>query len=244
MPANVHYLITRVREMKLSCKFGRWMQLSMLKRLKDPVSGLTHLFGALLSVAGLVVLLYFAVTGGTVWHVVAFAIFGASLILLYSASAVYHLLPLSERGSLVLRKIDHMMIYILIAGTYTPICLIALRGTWGWSLFGAIWGLAAAGIVLNSFWLRSPRWLATLIYVFMGWLVVVATIPLIRAISWAGAGWLLAGGMFYSAGAVIYAVKRPNIAPGFGFHEIFHLFVLAGSLSHFWLMVKYVAPLG
>ncbi|MCL4514674.1 MAG: hemolysin III family protein [Firmicutes bacterium] len=216
----------------------------MPERLKDPVSGLTHLFGAFLSVAGLVVLWYFAATRGTPWHIVAFAIFGASLILLYTASAIYHLLPLSDRGSLILRKIDHMMIYILIAGTYTPICLIALRGAWGWSLFGAIWGLAVGGVALNSFWLRSPRWLSTLIYVIMGWLVVVATIPLVRAISWAGAAWLLAGGIFYSVGAVIYAVKRPNIAPGFGFHEIFHLFVLAGSLSHFWLMVRYISRLG
>lgn len=216
----------------------------MTSRLKDPVSGFTHLVGALLSIAGSGWLIYFAATGNKTWHIVSFAVFGASLILLYTASTLYHLLQLSEKASKTLRRIDHMMIYVLIAGTYTPITLIALRGAWGWSLFGVIWGLAAAGIVLKLFWLDAPRWLYTLFYVGMGWLVAVAFLPLMKALPPAGVGWLVAGGISYSVGALIYGLKRPNPFPKvFGFHEIFHLFVMAGSASHFWLMNRYVLSL-
>ena len=210
-------------------------------RLRDPVSGLTHLVGALASVVGLIVLVYRAVHQGTAWHVVSFAIFGASLILLYSASALYHLLPLSEQGTRTLRRIDHIMIFVLIAGTYTPFCLLPLRGAWGWSLFGAAWGLAVAGLVMTIFWLDAPRWISTAVYLAMGWVVVVAILPLLRTVPYGGLIWLMAGGLFYSGGAVIYAIKRPNPFPGvFGFHEIWHLFVMAGSFSHFWAIFRYV----
>lgn len=213
----------------------------MASKLKEPINGLTHLIGALFSIVGLVLLVYFAAIKGTVWHVVSFSIFGASLILLYTSSTLYHLLPLSERGVRVFRRIDHIMIFILIAGTYTPVCLVSLRGGWGWSLFGVIWGLTVVGIVLKMFWLQAPRWLYILVYVFMGWLAIIALLPLIRSIPIGGIGWLLIGGIFYSVGALIYGLKRPNIIPGwFGFHEIFHLFTMAGSFSHFWLMFRYV----
>lgn len=216
----------------------------MASKLKDPVSGLTHLLGAFLSIAGSGWLIYFAASGDKPWHVVSFAVFGASLVLLYTASALYHLLRVPERASKTMRRIDHMMIYLLIAGTYTPISLIALRGAWGWSLFGVIWGLAAAGIVLKLFWLDAPRWLYTLFYVFMGWLVVVAFVPLMRALPPGGIGWLVVGGVLYSVGALIYGLKRPDPFPKvFGFHEIFHLFVMAGSASHFWLMNRYILSL-
>ncbi|MEG6615326.1 hemolysin III family protein [Peptococcaceae bacterium 1198_IL3148] len=216
----------------------------MLAKLRDPVSGLTHLFGALLSVVALILLVYYAATGATPWHVVSFSIFGASLILLYTASTLYHLLPLSIRGTKILRKIDHMMIFVLIAGTYTPVCLIPLRGPWGWSLLGSIWGIAIVGIIMKAFWLNAPRWLSTLFYLIMGWLVVIAIFPLIENLPADGLAWLVSGGVIYSLGAVIYAFKWPNITNKImGFHEIFHLFVLAGSFCHFWLMYQYIMHL-
>jgi hemolysin III len=214
---------------------------AMTYELKDPVSGLTHMIGAALAIPGLVVLVYSAALYATTWHIVSFAIFGASLILLYTASSVYHSLSLSKRITEILRRIDHMMIYILIAGSYTPICLVPLRGPWGWSIFGTILGIAVLGIVMKIFWMNAPSWLYTLFYVGMGWLAVIAIPPLVRSMPAGGIAWLLIGGVFYTVGAVIYALKRPNPIPGrFGFHEIFHLFVLAGSASHFWLMYRYV----
>lgn len=212
----------------------------MKPRLWDPVSGFTHLAGMFLAIAGLVVLVSQAVIYATAWHIVSFAIFGASLILLYAASAFYHLLPLAEKWKKILQNIDHMMIYILIAGTYTPICLVALRGGWRWSLFGVIWGAALLGMAGHSFY-KAPRWLSTSIYGVMGWLVVIAFWPLAQTLHTQGVFWLMAGGFFYSVGAVIYALKKPfTNAKWFGFHEIFHLLVIAGSLCHFWMMLKYI----
>lgn len=214
------------------------------KKLRDPVSGLTHAAGLFLSVAGLVLLVTYAALDEKPWHIVSFSIFGMSLILLYTASSLYHLLPVGERTIAILRRIDHIMIYILIAGTYTPVCLVALRGPWGWSLFGTVWGLALGGIVLKLFWMSAPRWFSTVIYLGMGWLVVIALAPLIDVMPPGGVIWLSVGGMFYTVGAVIYAVKKPNIIPGvFGFHELWHLFVMAGSFSHFWVMLQYILPL-
>lgn len=213
----------------------------MFKKLREPVSGLTHLIGAFLSIAALILLVYNAASYGKTWHVVSFAIFGGSLILLYTASALYHLLPLSERGRLILRRIDHMMIFVLIAGTYTPVCLIPLRGGWGWSLLVGVWLMAIGGIVMKAVWMKAPRWFSTFLYVIMGWLAVIAFWPLIHSVPMGGIGWLVLGGAFYTIGAVFYGTKWPNIIPGwFGFHEIFHLFVMAGSFSHFWLMQKYI----
>lgn len=214
------------------------------KKLRDPVSGLTHAAGLFLSVAGLVLLVTYAALDEKPWHIVSFSIFGMSLILLYTASSLYHLLPVGERTIAILRRIDHIMIYILIAGTYTPVCLVALRGPWGWSLFGTVWGLALGGIVLKLFWMSAPRWFSTVIYLGMGWLVVIALAPLIDVMPPGGVIWLSVGGMFYTVGAVIYAIKKPNIIPGvFGFHELWHLFVMAGSFSHFWVMLQYILPL-
>lgn len=212
----------------------------MYPRLNEPVSGITHFIGALLAAAGLALLVIFAVIQGTVWHIVSFSIFGTSMILLYSASTLYHLLPLTEVGKATMRKVDHMMIYILIAGTYTPVCLVALRGPWGWSLFGSIWALAVAGMIMKIFWLNAPRWLYTSFYLFMGWLAAIAFYPLMQAVPGGAMFWLLAGGILYSIGGVIYAAKKPNFGTHFGFHELFHLFVMAGSFSHFWLMFRYI----
>jgi len=212
----------------------------LVNKLRDPVSGLTHFVGMLLSIAALVLLIVFSAIGTTPWHVVSFSIFGTALILLYTASSLYHMLPLSEKGITIFRKIDHIMIFVLIAGSYTPICLVPIRGAWGWSLFGIIWAITVAGVFMKLFWLQAPRWLYTSIYLLMGWIIAIAFVPLIKALPMAGVWWLVAGGLFYSVGAVIYAIKKPNFAKYFGFHEIFHLFIMAGSFCHFWLMFRYI----
>ncbi len=210
-------------------------------KVKDPVSGFSHLFGAVLSAIGLYFLIRYAIANGTVWHTVSFSIFGASLILLYTASSAYHLLIVPEKSSTILRKIDHMMIYVLIAGTYTPVCLIPLRGSWGWSLLISIWGIAVTGIILKLLWFNAPRWLSTLFYVIMGWLIVIAFVPLVRTMPAGAILWLVAGGLFYTVGAIIYGTKWPRLkSKVFGFHEVFHIFVLYGSLCHFWMMFRYV----
>ncbi|MGD9488858.1 MAG: hemolysin III family protein [Calditrichaceae bacterium] len=213
----------------------------MFHKLKDPVSGLTHFIGAILSIAGLVILILKSVHPAKVWHIVSFSVFGAGMILLYTSSALYHWLSLSEKGNQRLRKLDHIMIFILIAASYTPICLIPLRGGWGWSLFGSVWGLAIAGIFFKLFWLQAPRWLSTMLYVLMGWLVIVGIWPLVTSLQTGALIWLLAGGLFYSVGALIYGKKTPDPWPGiFGFHEIFHVFVMLGTFSHFWVMYRYI----
>jgi hemolysin III len=215
------------------------------QKLRNPVSGLSHFIGFLLSIVALVVLVTYASTEGTPWHIVTFAIFGTSLILLYGASSLYHLLPLSPHGITIMRRIDHIMIFVLIAGTYTPVCLVPLRGALGWSLFGIIWGCAVAGIFLALFWINAPRWFSILIYLIMGWIVVVAFYPLMQAIPFGGIVWFALGGLCYSIGAIIYALKRPNPIPDiFGFHEIWHLLVMAGSFCHFWAMLHYVLTTG
>jgi hemolysin III len=203
-------------------------------RLKDPASALTHLVGAVLSVIGLFVLLYQGAVYGNTRYVVAFAIFGTSLILLYTASTLYHALHLSPQATLRLRKVDHMMIFLLIAGTYTPFCLLPLRGVWGWSLLGAVWGCAVVGMGVKLFWMTAPRWLSTGFYVLMGWAVVVAIYPLARSVSAGSLAWMVTGGLIYTVGAVLYATKWPRLWPGkFGFHDLWHLFVMGGSLAHF-----------
>lgn len=214
------------------------------KRLREPVSGLTHLAGGLFACAGLIVLLATAASGGRVDRLVAFGIFGSSLIALYTASALYHLLPLSPPGVARLRRVDHMMIFVLIAGTYTPICLLALDGGWRVGLLCLIWSLALCGIFLKLLWMSAPRWLSVALYLGMGWVAVVAAPAIFQAIPVRGTVWLLAGGLVYSVGALVYGLKRPNPVPGvFGFHELWHLFVMAGSACHFWAMLRYIAPL-
>jgi len=208
-------------------------------RPNDPFSCYSHLLGVLLSIGGLVALV--ALSQGDPWRVVGFSIYGASLILLYSASTAYHWLALPSRRKDLLRRLDHAAIFVLIAGTYTPVCLITLRGRWGWSLGGVVWGLALVGVVLK---LSSPhlsRRMTTALYLGMGWIAVVAVAPLVRSLPLGGLMWLLIGGVAYSLGAMVYAVKRPDPFPArFGFHEIFHLFVLGGSTAHFVLMIGYV----
>lgn len=212
-----------------------------LRLPKEPFCGLSHLLGAVLSIAGLVVLL--CLSAGKPWHLTAFSIYGASLLLLYTASTLLHSLPHCPRRVEKLLTLDQVAIFFLIAGTYTPLCLVTLRGPWGWSLFGVVWGLAFAGAALRMFWRGVPLWLPQLLYLLMGWLCVIAYQPLARALTWPAFGWLLAGGIIYSVGAVIYTTERPRLWPGrFGAHDLWHVFVLAGSACHFVFMVAFVAP--
>lgn len=205
----------------------------MVSGIKDPVSCLTHMAGIALSVVCTALLLVEAGSAGSARSIVAFAVFGASLILLYTASTVYHMLDISDAVSAMLRRIDHMMIFVLIAGTYTPVCLLALRGAWGWSLLALVWGFALAGILLKALWMGAPRWLSTGIYVLMGWLVLVAFFPLREALSGGALALLVAGGVSYTVGAGIYAAKWPSFrSKWFGPHELFHLFVMGGSVFH------------
>jgi hemolysin III len=213
-------------------------------RLRDPVSGLTHLVFAVVAVIGATVLITLAAVSHKWWHLAAFIVYGVSLCLLYLASSLYHLLPVSEPSRSTLRQLDHIAILLLIAGTYTPVCLVPLRGPLGWSLFGAVWGLALVGMFVTIFAIKGPRWLGVALYLALGWLVIVAVWPLFQRLSPEGLAWLGLGGVFYSVGAVIYAEKKPNPIPGvFGFHEIFHIFVMLGSLSHFVAIVRAVLPL-
>jgi hemolysin III len=211
-------------------------------KLREPFSGLSHLCGAVLGIAALVLLVHLA--RGKPWHLSGFAIYGATLIVLYTASALYHLLPLSERGVERLRIVDRVGIYLLIAGTYTPLCLVPLRGAWGWSLFGVVWSMALFGSVCEIAWRTAPRWLALVLYVVMGWLVIIAIGPLTQTLSGTGLQWLVAGGLVYSVGTVTYATGRPRLWPGvFGAHDLWHVFVLSGSACHLVMMVRFVAPL-
>ena len=214
------------------------------KRLREPISGLTHLAGGLLASVGLIVLLDMAASAGRTDQLVAFGVFGLGMIALYTASTLYHLLPLSPAGVARLRRVDHMAIFVFIASTYTPFCLLALDGGWRWGLLGLIWALALGGVLFKLLWTDAPRWLSVVLYLAMGWVAVIAAPALFRAVSAEGMAWVLAGGLIYSAGAFVYGLKRPNLVPGvFGFHELWHIFVLAGSACHFWAVLWYIAPL-
>ncbi len=210
-----------------------------------PWSAITHGIGAILAVLGTALLLSRAVAAGaSVWHIVSFAVYGASMIGLYTASTLYHCLNVGIQGRVALRKYDHTSIYFLIAGSYTPICLVALRGmgAWGWALFSVIWALALGGLALTLVWVNAPRWTTSGIYLFMGWMALIALYPLYAAVGWKGLFWLLAGGVLYSVGGVMYALKWPGRNnPHFGCHEIFHVFIILGSICHFFLMYRVIA---
>lgn len=216
-----------------------------MAKVRDFVSGLTHCIAAALSLVGLVLLIVFSSLKGDAFDIVSFTIFGVALFLLYLFSTLYHWLNISEKALIVFKKFDHIMIYILIAASYTPICLGPMRGPWGWSIFGVIWGFAVLGIIFTSIWIKAPRALTTSIYMVMGWTVLVAIFPLINAFKNANMlfslWWLLLGGIFYTIGGLIYGLKWPKIKfKHFGFHEIFHIFVMLGSICHYWFILRYV----
>jgi len=195
---------------------------------------ITHGIGLVLSLAGFVILLILAVTHGSAWHIVSCAVYGATLVCLYSASTLYHGIP-SPRLKRALKIFDHSAIYLLIAGTYTPFLLVNLRGGWGWSLFGVVWGLALAGILLKFWFVDHFQILSTTVYLLMGWLAVIAVRPLLEMVPTAGLLWLLAGGFFYTIGVVFYAWKRIPYN-----HVIWHVFVMAGSTCHYFAVLSSV----
>ena len=208
----------------------------------EPLSSATHFIATLLSIAGLSLLVTLAALRGTAMHVVGFAIFGASLVLLYLFSTLYHFLSKNHPAKDLFQILDHAAIYILIAGTYTPLVLIVLPTAWGWSMFGIIWGLALSGVLIKVF-RPVQRWISGGLYLLMGWLIVIAFVPLKDALPLEGILWLLAGGIFYTVGTIFCAlddVKKLN--KWYSFHDIFHVFVMLGSFSHFWFMFKFVLP--
>lgn len=211
------------------------------KKWREPMNALTHLIALVIMCPITIVLTYFGYLEGGIKYLISFLIFSISITFLYLASTVYHMLPVKDQVVKILKKIDHMMIFVLIAGTYTPVCLISLNSQFGNIMLAIIWSIAIIGMVLKIFWIYMPRWFSTCIYVLMGWLSVIAFFPLLNAINIQGILLLLLGGIIYTIGAVIYATKYPKIKfKYFGFHEIFHLFVIGGSLCHIIFMFKYV----
>ncbi|MCM3706067.1 MULTISPECIES: PAQR family membrane homeostasis protein TrhA [Cytobacillus] len=210
--------------------------------IREPINGLTHLAGAILSFAGLLAMVIKAsLTTSSPLAITAVAIFGISLMLLYSASAVYHMVIAKDKVIAFLRKLDHSMIYVLIAGSYTPFCLITLNGVTGWVLFGIVTAVALSGILFKMIWFNCPRWLSTALYIAMGWIIVFAFSPLSESLSFSGVLLLLLGGILYTVGGVIYAVKPKFLEFNtLGFHEIFHIFIMMGSMAHFLCVFMYV----
>jgi len=201
---------------------------------EEIANSITHGIGAAFSIAGLVAIVVAAALRRPAWQTVACAIYGTSLVLLYTSSTIYHALA-NNRAKRVFKILDHSSIYVLIAGTYTPITLITLRGPWGWTLFGVVWGLCVCGVVFKSWWIGRLKGASTVVYLLMGWCVVFAIRPLLAALPWTGFVWLLAGGLCYTAGVAFY-VSSSRFA-----HSIWHLFVMAGSLCQYWAVFRYVA---
>lgn len=213
-------------------------------KIKDPGSAITHFIGLLLAICASAPLLLKAARKPDPLHTAALAIFMISMILLYAASTTYHTLDISPNVNKLLKKIDHMMIFILIAGTYTPVCLIVLGDQTGWGLLTLVWGIAIAGIMIKACWIFCPKWFSSILYIAMGWICVLAFTKIVHALPHAAFGWLLAGGIIYTVGGIIYALKLPLFNSRhkyFGSHEIFHLFVMGGSFCHYILMYQFVA---
>ncbi len=212
--------------------------------VKDFWSFMTHFIGLIMSFCASLFLIQKALHTGSTICAVSMLVFSVSLILLYAASSAYHALDLSEKGNKLLKKIDHMMISVLIAGSYTPVCLLVLPKTTGIPLLIVIWGIALTGIILKACWVFCPKWISSVLYIGMGWACVFIIPTLFTLLSTAGFLWLLAGGIFYTLGGVIYALKLPAFNrrhANFGSHEIFHLFVMAGSICHFIMMYSQLA---
>lgn len=220
------------------------------KKARDPYDGLrpwsaiTHGIGAVLGVIGTAALLVLSLLRGRPDLAVPFAVYGLSMICLYTASTLYHCVNTTVPGRIALRKYDHCSIYLLIAGSYTPVCTAVLKGSLGAAMLAVIWVCAAAGVVLTIAKLDIPRWLTSAIYVVMGWLAIFAIVPLSRLLPPAGMFWLVGGGALYTVGGILYAVKWPGRDnPRFGCHEIFHVFILLGSIFHYILMFQIILPL-
>lgn len=216
-----------------------------MKEHNEIFNAASHFAGFILAIAGLASLVAFAAAGNKPVHIVSFSIYGASLCLLFLSSSVYHYFNISGSRAVrkILQRVDHCAIYLLIAGSYTPLCLVILKGGWGRGLFAGIWGLAATGITLKIFMKNAEHSFSYALYIIMGWLAVVAIVPMSKAMTSAALAVLFAGGVSYTLGAILLGLKKPRIKPGvFGYHEVWHLFVLAGSGFHFALMFFFVLP--
>ena len=227
----------------LFCVYDK-KEVSMQITIREPGSALTHFIGMLLAIFAAVPLLIKAGFSSGKLAFTALAVFMASMILLYGASTAYHTANLTGKALRILRKIDHMMIFVLIAGSYTPVCLIILGGSSGYTLLSLVWGIALAGIIVMLFWITCPKWFSSTIYIAMGWVCVLVFGQLLSTLPATAFFLLLAGGILYTVGGVIYALKLPvfnSLHKYFGSHEIFHLFVMAGSICHFMFMYLYVA---
>lgn len=213
--------------------------------IKDPGSAITHFIGMLMAIFAAIPLLIKAANEPSKIYIISLTIYAVSLILLYAASTTYHTFDISKKVNTILKKIDHMMISVLIAGSYTPVCLIVLKGKTGIILLSIVWGIAIAGILIKAFWVYCPKWVSSVLYIGMGWTCVLAFTQILNNMSPAAFGWLLAGGIIYTAGGIIYALKLPifnSKHKNFGSHEIFHLFVMGGSACHFVVMYAFLLP--
>lgn len=211
----------------------------MFVKIKDPGSALTHFIAMILSMTAATPLLIKASRSATHSNILALSIFITSMILLYTASTVYHTLDISPKINKLLKKLDHMMIFVLIAGTYTPVCVIVLGDNTGWHLLSLVWGIALIGIIINGFWIHCPKWFSSVIYISMGWVCIIALKKITAALPSSTFIWLLTGGIIYTIGGIIYALKLPLFNSKhryFGSHEIFHLFVMGGSCCHYIMM--------
>ena len=215
-------------------------------KLKDPGSAITHFIGMLMAMFAATPLILRAMSAPDTDHVISLSSVIESMILLYAASTTYHTFDLSERTNKILKKLDHCMIFVLIAGSYTPICLIVLHGRTGLMLLALVWSIAILGIIFKLCWVTCPKWVSSVLYIAMGWVCVLAFTQILNSLPAAAFNWLLAGGIIYTVGGIIYALKLPIFNAHhkyFGSHEIFHLFVMAGSICHFIMMFEYVAVL-
>ena len=215
----------------------------MHNNIKEPGSAITHFIGMLMAVLAGIPLLIKAAAGHERIYLISAIIYIVSLILLYAASTTYHTFDLSKRANTILKKLDHIMIFVLIAGSYTPICLLVLEKRTGLPLLALVWGIAVIGIIFKLFWVYCPKWVSSVLYIGMGWICVLAFTQLLNTLSPAAFGWLLAGGIIYTIGGIIYALKLPIFNSKhkyFGSHEIFHLFVLGGSTCHFILIYAFI----
>jgi len=214
--------------------------MTLSSRFRQPVSGLTHLLTAIVALGGWIALI--VIGGGEPGKIAALSVYGLSLVLMFGSSAAYHLIKAGPKGHILLRKLDHTAIYLLIAGSYTPICWLRLSGFWKWGLLAIVWSLAFIGIGVKIFVINAPRWVTAGVYVVMGWLAVLAVRPILAALSPGALFWLAAGGIIYTLGAVVYILKKPDFVPGaFGFHELWHLFVILAAVAHYIAIAGYIA---
>jgi hemolysin III len=212
--------------------------------LREPANATTHLVGSLLSLFALAVLVRIGIGTGDVRALIGLSVYGLSQLALYTASTLHHALRISAAGMERLLRLDCILVFVFIAGSYTPVCLIALQHGWRWGLLGAVWGMTLAGLIMKVRWLHAPIWLSTALYVAMGWVALAAIPALVQALPLAGIAWFVAGGIIYTLGAIIFALDRPWPLPGFfEAHALWHLCVVGGSGCCFWAIIHYVAPL-